>query len=249
VSALAGVPSRRTKARRHEGERPSPHRGDSRADSGTCADLIAEECAADGRLEPFTVGQYWGDSDRTRREVKTLTHDAWARLQQIRAERDPSGLFVDYLGGPGAFATATAGKRTNIEEAGGRGSGSRTESGRRRPADPAGQHGRGPAEVTAMVFRTDRSIGLERRPVPAPRDDQVLIDVDLCGICGSDLHAPLTPGLPRRIHHGAPAGAHRRRVTQETRTRSRPVRAGRPPPSGGGPWRPPRAGARGPRAA
>ena len=54
-------------------------------------------------LEPFTVGQYWGDSDQTQREVKTLTDDAWARLQQIRAERDPSGLFVDYLAGPGGF--------------------------------------------------------------------------------------------------------------------------------------------------
>jgi FAD/FMN-containing dehydrogenase len=54
-------------------------------------------------LEPFTVGQYWGDSDQTRREVKTLTDDAWARLQQIRAERDPHGLFADYLAGPGGF--------------------------------------------------------------------------------------------------------------------------------------------------
>ena len=55
------------------------------------------------RLEPFTVGQYWGDSDQTRREVKTLTDDAWARLQQIRVKRDPSGLFADYLAGPGGF--------------------------------------------------------------------------------------------------------------------------------------------------
>jgi FAD/FMN-containing dehydrogenase len=55
------------------------------------------------RLEPFTVGQYWGDSDQTRREVKTLTDDAWARLQQIRAERDPNRLFADYLAGPGGF--------------------------------------------------------------------------------------------------------------------------------------------------
>jgi FAD/FMN-containing dehydrogenase len=55
------------------------------------------------RLEPFTVGQYWGDSDQTRREVKTLTDDAWARLQLIRAKRDPNGLFADYLAGPGGF--------------------------------------------------------------------------------------------------------------------------------------------------
>ena len=51
----------------------------------------------------------------------------------------------------------------------------------------------GSAEMTAMVLRTDRSIGLERRPVPIPRDDQVLVDIDLCGICGSDLDAPLLP--------------------------------------------------------
>ena len=49
------------------------------------------------------------------------------------------------------------------------------------------------AEMTAMVLKTDRSMGLERRPVPTPRDDQVLIDIDLCGICGSDLHAPQLP--------------------------------------------------------
>src|SRR6476661_7281390 len=49
------------------------------------------------------------------------------------------------------------------------------------------------AEMTAMVLRTDRSIGLERRPVPTPRDDQVLVTIDLCGICGSDLHASKTP--------------------------------------------------------
>ena len=54
-------------------------------------------------LGPFTVGQYWGDSDQTQREVKTLTDYAWARLRQIRAERGPSGLFVDYLAGPGGF--------------------------------------------------------------------------------------------------------------------------------------------------
>jgi hypothetical protein len=55
------------------------------------------------RLEPFTVGQYWGDSDQTQREVKTLTDDAWVRLQQIRAKRDPNGLFADYLAGAGGF--------------------------------------------------------------------------------------------------------------------------------------------------
>jgi D-arabinose 1-dehydrogenase-like Zn-dependent alcohol dehydrogenase len=69
-------------------------------------------------------------------------------------------------------------------------SGSPTESGRTSPADPADQPGRGSAEMLAMVLTNDRKIRLERRPVPTPRDDQVLVDIDLCGICGSDLHAP-----------------------------------------------------------
>jgi threonine dehydrogenase-like Zn-dependent dehydrogenase len=47
--------------------------------------------------------------------------------------------------------------------------------------------------MLAMVLTNDRETRLERRPVPAPRDDQVLIDVDLCGICGSDLDAPDLP--------------------------------------------------------
>src|SRR5690348_6860110 len=49
---------------------------------------------------------------------------------------------------------------------------------------------RGPGEMLAMVLTNDRKTRLERRPVPAPREDQVLVDIDLCGICGSDLHAP-----------------------------------------------------------
>jgi threonine dehydrogenase-like Zn-dependent dehydrogenase len=47
--------------------------------------------------------------------------------------------------------------------------------------------------MTAMVPTTDRFTVLERQPVPTPRDDQVLVGVDLCGICGSDVHAPQTP--------------------------------------------------------
>src|SRR5712691_2397264 len=54
-------------------------------------------------LEPFTVGQYWGDSDQLHREVKTLTDEAWARLQEIRAARDPDGVFANYLAGPAGF--------------------------------------------------------------------------------------------------------------------------------------------------
>jgi 3-methyladenine DNA glycosylase/8-oxoguanine DNA glycosylase len=32
-----------------------------------------------------------------------LSDDAWACLQQIRAEREPNGLFTDYLAGPRGF--------------------------------------------------------------------------------------------------------------------------------------------------
>jgi threonine dehydrogenase-like Zn-dependent dehydrogenase len=74
--------------------------------------------------------------------------------------------------------------------AGRRGSGSAVQSG---PADSASRTAPGSGEMTAMVLRADRSIGLERRPMPTPHDDQVLVDIDLCGICGSDLHSPKTP--------------------------------------------------------
>lgn len=55
------------------------------------------------QLEPYTVGQGWGDSDQQHREVKTLTDDNWTRLQEIRRRRDPDQLFVGYLGLEGGF--------------------------------------------------------------------------------------------------------------------------------------------------
>jgi FAD/FMN-containing dehydrogenase len=53
-------------------------------------------------LEPVTVGQYLGDGDLSRRQVRFMADDNWERLQKIRAERDPDGLFVGYLAGAGA---------------------------------------------------------------------------------------------------------------------------------------------------
>jgi threonine dehydrogenase-like Zn-dependent dehydrogenase len=47
-----------------------------------------------------------------------------------------------------------------------------------------------PCEMTAMVLSRERELVLKQRPWPVPRADQVLVEVDLCGICGSDLHAP-----------------------------------------------------------
>jgi FAD/FMN-containing dehydrogenase len=52
-------------------------------------------------LEPVTVGQYLGDSDLSRRQVRVLSDEAWARLAEIRAHRDPDSRFVGYLAGPG----------------------------------------------------------------------------------------------------------------------------------------------------
>jgi hypothetical protein len=51
-------------------------------------------------LEPVTVGQYLGDSDLSRREVRFVSDDAWARLEEVRAARDPDRLFVGHLAGP-----------------------------------------------------------------------------------------------------------------------------------------------------
>lgn len=55
-------------------------------------------------LEPVTVGQYLGDSDLSRRQVKFMSDDAWERFQKVVAERDPDGLFVGYLAGPDGAA-------------------------------------------------------------------------------------------------------------------------------------------------
>ncbi len=54
-------------------------------------------------LEPFTVGQYWGDSDQEHREVACLTDEAWARVQQVRRAWDPEQRFVDYLAGADGY--------------------------------------------------------------------------------------------------------------------------------------------------
>ncbi|MGE0217295.1 zinc-dependent alcohol dehydrogenase [Mycolicibacterium sp.] len=47
--------------------------------------------------------------------------------------------------------------------------------------------------MPAVLLTADRDIALVDHPMPARRADQVIVDVDLCGICGSDLHAPELP--------------------------------------------------------
>jgi FAD/FMN-containing dehydrogenase len=53
-------------------------------------------------LEPVTAGQYLGDGDLACRQVRFMADDNWDRLQRIRDQRDPDGLFAGYLAGDGA---------------------------------------------------------------------------------------------------------------------------------------------------
>jgi threonine dehydrogenase-like Zn-dependent dehydrogenase len=52
--------------------------------------------------------------------------------------------------------------------------------------------------MPAVVLTADGQIALQDRPRPTLRSDQVLVEVDLCGICGSDLHASQLP----QVYHG-----------------------------------------------
>jgi threonine dehydrogenase-like Zn-dependent dehydrogenase len=47
------------------------------------------------------------------------------------------------------------------------------------------------ATMPVVMLDEQRRIVLGERPVPQPRANQVLVEIDLCGICGSDLHSPL----------------------------------------------------------
>lgn len=51
--------------------------------------------------------------------------------------------------------------------------------------------------MPVVLLDERRRIVLEHRPIPVPLPDQVLVDVDLCGICGSDLHSPDLPQVYR----------------------------------------------------
>jgi hypothetical protein len=53
--------------------------------------------ARTAELQPVTMGQYLGDSDLAHRELKVLGDAQFARLQEIRAARDPDRLFTGYL--------------------------------------------------------------------------------------------------------------------------------------------------------
>jgi threonine dehydrogenase-like Zn-dependent dehydrogenase len=51
--------------------------------------------------------------------------------------------------------------------------------------------------MPAVVLTAHGRIALQERPRPTLRPDQVLVEVDLCGICGSDLHASHLPQVYR----------------------------------------------------
>jgi threonine dehydrogenase-like Zn-dependent dehydrogenase len=51
--------------------------------------------------------------------------------------------------------------------------------------------------MPAVVLTADGRIALQDRARPSLRPDQVLVEVDLCGICGSDLHASQLPQVYR----------------------------------------------------
>jgi 2-desacetyl-2-hydroxyethyl bacteriochlorophyllide A dehydrogenase len=51
--------------------------------------------------------------------------------------------------------------------------------------------------MPAVVLTEEGHIALQDRPRPTLRPDQVLIEVDMCGICGSDLHASQLPQVYR----------------------------------------------------
>jgi (R,R)-butanediol dehydrogenase / meso-butanediol dehydrogenase / diacetyl reductase len=57
-----------------------------------------------------------------------------------------------------------------------------------------------PEVMPAAVYRRPGEVVVEERPVPRPGPDEVLVEVDHCGICGSDIHMLLEgwadkPGL------------------------------------------------------
>jgi FAD/FMN-containing dehydrogenase len=66
---------------------------DDEANQAWLRDVMAD-------LEPVTAGQYLGDGDLSRRQVRFMSDEAWTRLREVRAARDPEGLFAGYLAGP-----------------------------------------------------------------------------------------------------------------------------------------------------
>ena len=86
--------------------------------------------------------------------------------------------------------------------------------------------------MPAVVLTADGRIALQDRPRPKLRPGQVLVEVDLCGICGSDLHASQLPEVYRgdcitrtRVHRpGRGSWRRRRRLGGGPEGRGQPQR-------------------------
>ncbi|MEU2623341.1 FAD-binding oxidoreductase [Streptomyces sp. NPDC007157] len=64
---------------------------------GRDAELRGWLDAAMAAMRPVTVGQYLGDSDFTVRQARFMGDEQWRRLNEIRAARDPKGVFAGHL--------------------------------------------------------------------------------------------------------------------------------------------------------
>jgi 2-desacetyl-2-hydroxyethyl bacteriochlorophyllide A dehydrogenase len=53
------------------------------------------------------------------------------------------------------------------------------------------------SDMLAVQITKDRRTVLTRHPFPGRQNDQVVVDVELCGICGTDLHAANLPEVYR----------------------------------------------------
>jgi len=43
--------------------------------------------------------------------------------------------------------------------------------------------------LKALVYTATQAVEYRDEPEPTPTGDQVLVEVDACGLCGSDMHA------------------------------------------------------------
>ena len=71
--------------------------GEAGQDQADDERMIAWTSRAVQQMEPWTIGQYIGDSDFGRRPMKFMSDDHFARLQGIARTWDPDSAFVGYL--------------------------------------------------------------------------------------------------------------------------------------------------------
>ncbi len=75
-------------------------------DDARCRDWVTDTYRG---LEPIGKGVYTGDADFTRRPDRFLSDASFDRLQELRRQYDPDGLFVSWLIAPGGSANVRSG--------------------------------------------------------------------------------------------------------------------------------------------